>query len=75
MDQKQQDAEIALEQFRLKKLIKTLAQERTAGTSVVSLYIPPKKFISDVTNRLNEQFAEAASIKDKNNRNSVQEAI
>ncbi|CAD8084964.1 unnamed protein product [Paramecium primaurelia] len=75
MDQKLSDAEIALEQFRLKKLIKTLSQERTAGTSVVSVYIPPKRIISDITNRLNTQYAEAASIKDKANRTSVQEAI
>ena len=71
MDQKLSDAEIALEQFRLKKLIKTLSQERTAGTSVVSVYIPPKRIISDITNRLNVQYAEAASIKDKANRISV----
>jgi peptide chain release factor subunit 1 len=39
------------------------------------VYIPPKRIISDITNRLNVQFAEAASIKDKGNRNSVQEAL
>jgi peptide subunit release factor 1 (eRF1) len=69
------EADLALEQFRLKKLIKSLAQERTGGTSVVSLYIPPKRIISDITNRLGQQYAEADSIKDKGNRTSVQEAI
>lgn len=53
------DAEIALEQYKLKRIIKNLSLERTGGTSVVSLYVPPKKIISEITNRLNDQAAEA----------------
>ncbi|CAK80746.1 unnamed protein product (macronuclear) [Paramecium tetraurelia] len=76
MNQNQiQEQELEIEQFRLSKIIKTLSKTKVIGTSAVSLYIPPKKIISDITNRLNTQFSEAASIQDKVNRTSVQDSI
>ena len=45
------------------------------GTSVVSLYLPPREPINKATSFLNSEYAGAASIKSAQTRNSVQSAI
>ncbi|CAD8064027.1 unnamed protein product [Paramecium primaurelia] len=76
MNQNQiKEQELEIEQFRLSKIIKSLNKLKVIGTSAVSLYIPPKKIISEITSRLNSQYSEAASIQDKVNRIAVQDSI
>jgi peptide chain release factor subunit 1 len=52
-----------------------LSQEKSNGMSCVSTYIPPNKPISELSSKLNEEYAQANSIKDKTNRNSVLQII
>jgi len=42
---------------------------------MVSLIMPPKKQISDATKLLNEEYGKATNIKDRINRQSVQDAM
>lgn len=42
---------------------------------MVSLIMPPKKQISDATKLLNEEYGKAVNIKDRVNRQSVQDAM
>mgnify|MGYP003522528261 CR=1 FL=1 len=57
----------------MKNLFKRLELAKVSG-SVVSIFIPPKKQISDITNMLLDESGKADHIKDRNNRNSVIEA-
>lgn len=56
--------------FRIKKLLKRIDLARPSG-SVVTIIIPPKKQISDMTKLLAEELGKASCIKDRTNRNSV----
>ncbi|CAD8079809.1 unnamed protein product [Paramecium sonneborni] len=69
------EKELEIEQFRLQKILKSLGKQKVIGTSAISLYIPPMKIISEITNRLNSQYSEASSIQDKVNRTAVQDSI
>ncbi|EGR30954.1 hypothetical protein IMG5_120390 [Ichthyophthirius multifiliis] len=64
-----------IEHFKIKKLMKKLQFTRGQGTSMVSLILPPKKQISDATKLLNEEYGKATNIKDRINRQSVQDAM
>jgi peptide chain release factor subunit 1 len=65
------EAKSAVEQFRMKRLIKKLETARGNGTSMISLIIPPKKQISDITKLLTDEIGKASNIKDRVNRQSV----
>jgi peptide chain release factor subunit 1 len=64
-----------IEMWRTKRLIKTLEETRGNGTSFVSLYIPPKDNMNKIHEMLTSEFSQAASIKSKQTRTSVQSAI
>jgi len=64
-----------LELFRLKKTLNTLANKEGRGTELVSLYIPPGRQISDVTNMLRQEYGTASNIKSTTTRKNVQDAI
>jgi peptide chain release factor subunit 1 len=65
----------SLELFRLKKTLNTLASKEGRGTELVSLYVPPGKQISEVTNMLRDEYGTASNIKSTTTRKNVQEAI
>ncbi len=65
----------SLERFRLKKALETLARKEGRGTELVSLYVPPGKQISEVTNTLRQEYGTAANIKSDTTRSNVQDAI
>ncbi|MCK4439981.1 peptide chain release factor aRF-1, partial [Candidatus Bathyarchaeota archaeon] len=65
----------SLELFRLKKTLNTLANKEGRGTELVSLYIPPGRQISDVTNMLRQEYGTASNIKSTTTRKNVQDAI
>lgn len=64
-----------IEQWKIKRLIKRLEEAKGSGTSVISLIIPPKKAISDITKMLNDETGTATNIKSNVNRKSVLTAI
>lgn len=65
----------SLELFRLKKTLNTLASKEGRGTELVSVYVPPGKQISEVTNMLRDEYGTASNIKSTTTRKNVQDAI
>ncbi|EKM83078.1 hypothetical protein AGABI1DRAFT_53789 [Agaricus bisporus var. burnettii JB137-S8] len=68
-------AEQNIQMWKVKKLIKSLDSARGAGTSMISLIIPPKDQISRVSAMLTQEFGTASNIKSRVNRLSVLAAI
>jgi peptide chain release factor subunit 1 len=64
-----------IQQWKIKKLIKSLEAARGNGTSMISLIIPPKDQISRVNKMLAEEYGTASNIKSRVNRLSVLSAI
>jgi peptide chain release factor subunit 1 len=64
-----------IEQWKIKKLIKSLEAARGNGTSMISLVIPPKDQISRIGKMLADEFGTASNIKSRVNRLSVLSAI
>ncbi|KAI6138920.1 peptide chain release factor eRF1/aRF1 [Pisolithus tinctorius] len=72
----QQDlAEQNIQMWKVKKLIKSLDSARGAGTSMISLIIPPKDQISRAVSMLTQEYGTASNIKSRVNRLSVLSAI
>jgi peptide chain release factor subunit 1 len=69
------EAEKAVEQWKVKKLISTLEAAKGNGTSMISLIIPPKDQISRVSKMLADELGTATNIKSRVNRLSVLGAI
>ncbi|KAN0075377.1 Peptide Chain Release Factor eRF1/aRF1 [Tylopilus felleus] len=68
-------AEQNIQMWKVKKLIKSLDSARGAGTSMISLIIPPKDQISRASAMLTQEFGTASNIKSRVNRLSVLAAI
>jgi len=64
-----------IEIFKVKKLIKNLEAARGAGTSMISLIVPPGDQISRVNKMLSDEYGTASNIKSRVNRLSVLGAI
>jgi len=71
----EENVDQAIEQWKIRRLIKTLQAARGAGTSMISLIIPPKDDINRVNKMLAEEYSTASSIKSRVNRLSVLGAI
>ncbi|KAG9103617.1 Polypeptide release factor (eRF1) in translation termination [Ceratobasidium sp. 370] len=61
--------------WKMKKLIRSLDAARGAGTSMISLIIPPKDQIARVNTTLTQEYGTASNIKSRVNRLSVLAAI
>lgn len=85
-----EDNSILIEQWKIKRLIKRLDEAKgyrnddwppisppifRNGTSMISLIIPAKKAITDITKMLNDEQGTAVNIKSNVNRKSVLTAI
>ncbi|KAF9533567.1 translation release factor [Crepidotus variabilis] len=68
-------AEQNIQMWKVKKLIKSLDSARGAGTSMISLIIPPKDQISRISAMLTQEYGTASNIKSRVNRLSVLAAI
>ncbi|KAG6331262.1 hypothetical protein ID866_7826 [Astraeus odoratus] len=68
-------AEQNIQMWKVKKLIKSLDAARGAGTSMISLIIPPKDQISRASAMLTQEYGTASNIKSRVNRLSVLSAI
>lgn len=64
-----------IEQWRIKKLIKTLENAKGEGTSMISLILSPRTQLSQTQTMLTEEYGTASNIKSRVNRLSVLEAI
>jgi len=65
----------AIEQWKVRRLIKQLEAAKGAGTSMISLIIPPKDDINRINKLLTEEYGTASCIKSRVNRLSVLGAI
>jgi len=65
----------AIEQWKVRRLIKQLTSAKGAGTSMISLIIPPKDDINRINKMLTEEYGTASCIKSRVNRLSVLGAI
>jgi peptide chain release factor subunit 1 len=65
----------AIEQWKIRRLIKTLDEAKGAGPSMISLVLPPKDQIARVNKMLTEEYGTASNIKSRVNRLSVLTAI
>ncbi|KAL4243703.1 Eukaryotic peptide chain release factor subunit 1 [Abortiporus biennis] len=75
MSSQQDQAEQNIQMWKVKKLIKSLDSARGAGTSMISLIIPPKDQISRISAMLTQEYGTASNIKSRVNRLSVLAAI
>ena len=64
---------IAFYEFRRK--LEELKKLKGRGTELITLYIPPNKQISDVTNKLKEESSQSSNIKSKSTRKNVGGAL
>jgi peptide chain release factor subunit 1 len=71
----QENADRQVEQWKIKKLVKTLTAAQGNGTSMISLIVPAKGQISRVSKMLGDEYGTASNIKSRVNRQSVQGAI
>jgi len=71
----QTEEDAAINQWKIKKLIQKLEASRGAGTSMISLIIPPRDQISRYNKLLTDEAGTAANIKSRVNRLSVLAAI
>lgn len=53
----------------------TLANKEGRGTELISVYVPPRKQISDVINNLRDEYGTASNIKSTTTRKNVMDAI
>ncbi|WFD06220.1 translation termination factor eRF1 [Malassezia vespertilionis] len=71
----QMDADTNIKIWKVKKLVKSLDNARGAGTSMISLILPPRSQISQASNMLTQEYGTASNIKSRVNRLSVLAAI
>jgi peptide chain release factor subunit 1 len=64
-----------IEQWKIRRLIKSLEEARGNGTSMISLILPPKDDIARANKMLGDEFGTAQNIKSRVNRLSVLSAI
>ncbi|CAH7670353.1 eukaryotic peptide chain release factor subunit 1 [Phakopsora pachyrhizi] len=69
------EAEQNIQMWKIKKLVKSLEAARGAGTSMISLILPPKSQLSQAQNMLAHEYGTASNIKSRVNRLSVLAAI
>ncbi|MCH8909086.1 MAG: peptide chain release factor aRF-1 [Candidatus Heimdallarchaeota archaeon] len=67
----------SLELFHLKQQLRDLEQfsSTNSSTSLVSLYIPPKTKLSDITQKIRDELGTAVNIKDKKTAKAVSDAL
>ena len=64
-----------LKRYKTKKLIDHLKDKKGFHTELISLYIPPSRKVSDVTNYLKNEISESQNIKSKLTRKNVLDGI
>lgn len=67
--------DIALARYEFRRKLEELRDVRGRATELISLYIPPGRVISDVSNYLRNEYAQSSNIKSRTTRNNVMWAI
>ncbi|MHA2496862.1 MAG: hypothetical protein ACXAEI_15400, partial [Candidatus Hodarchaeales archaeon] len=69
--------ESSFRKYRLKKQLEMITQKQSqdGSTCLVSLYIPPKRVLSDFVRELSEEIGTAANIRSKTTRKNVTTAL
>ena len=49
--------------YKIRKILSELSTKKGKGTELVSLYIPPKKALHEVTSSLRDEYGSASNIK------------
>ncbi len=65
----------SFERYKLRRMVKVLKSKKGYHTELTSLYVPPDRPISDITNYLKKEQGEASNIKSKTTRKIVQDSI
>ena len=63
------------ERYLFKRKLEEIEAAEGRGTELVSLYVPPKRQISDVTGYLRQELSQSSNIKSKTTRKNVTSAI
>ena len=63
------------EYYEFKKTVKFLKLQKGQGTELISVYIKPNQNVNEITNRLRDEYGQAANIKSKSTKKNVQAAI
>jgi peptide chain release factor subunit 1 len=71
----QQEEQSDRQKYEFQKVIEDLKEYEGSGTQLVSIYVPPDRQISDVVAHVTQEHSEAANIKSKDTRTSVQDAL
>ncbi len=61
--------------YSLRKQLKKLGEIKGSGTELISVYVPPKYPIAEVSNKLKNEYGQAANIKSKSTRDNVLTAL
>ena len=69
------DEELTIQRYKIKRLIKKLEIAKGIGTSVITVYCPPKDQLPRVVTMLTNEMSTANNIKSHTNKLSVQSAI
>jgi peptide chain release factor subunit 1 len=68
-------ADAQLARYSFKRKLDEIAAARGRATELISLYVPPKKQISDVMSYLRNEYAQSSNIKSRTTRKNVMWAI
>jgi len=69
------DSEEARKRYEFKRYLEEIEKYEGRGTELISVYIPPKRPISDVIAYLRDEYGTSANIKSKSTRKNVMSAI
>jgi len=61
--------------YELKKKLKFLRNVSGSGTELISVYMPPKYPIAEMSNKLRDEYGQAGNIKSKTTRKNVMDAL
>lgn len=65
----------SFQRFKLKKLIEKLASLKGQHTSLITLFVPADRMMSDVIGKLRQEYGTAVNIKSKTTRKNVMDAL
>lgn len=64
-----------LQKYEFRRILEEVRKLSGRGTELISLYIPPSRQISDVSNYLRSEYSQSSNIKSASTRKNVQAAI
>jgi len=65
----------SMDRYKFRRALEEIEKASGRGTELVSVYVPPHRQISDVTNYLRNEYSQSSNIKSASPRKHVQQAI